>query len=92
MRVRFLEAIAAAGWLRAGSAVDEALADPTKACVDPQPACLRNYPNSVERLGNVRTIANADQPLRADRHQLAAAAEHQRGIASKLYPSIGKAL
>ena len=38
VRARFLEAIAAAGWLRAGSAVDEALADPAKACVDPQPA------------------------------------------------------
>jgi hypothetical protein len=38
VRARFLEAIAAAGWLRASSAVDEALADPAKACVDPQPA------------------------------------------------------
>jgi hypothetical protein len=38
VRGRFLEAIAAAGWLRQGSAVDAALADPAKACVDPQPA------------------------------------------------------
>lgn len=38
VRARFLEAVAAAGWLRAGSAIDEALADPAKACVDPQPA------------------------------------------------------
>jgi Phytanoyl-CoA dioxygenase (PhyH) len=38
VRARFLEAIAAAGWLRDGSAMDDALADPAQACVDPQPA------------------------------------------------------
>lgn len=38
VRARFLEVIAAAGWLRAGSTVEDALADPAEACVDPQPA------------------------------------------------------
>jgi hypothetical protein len=38
MRVRstFLDAIAAAGWLRAGTPSDDAIADPAKACVDPE--------------------------------------------------------
>ncbi len=36
VRHRFLEAAAAAGWLAAGTAVDEAIADPAQACVDPE--------------------------------------------------------
>jgi hypothetical protein len=38
LRVRqtFLEAAAAAGWLEAGTDVDAAIADPAKACVDPE--------------------------------------------------------
>jgi hypothetical protein len=48
LRVRqmFLEAVAAAGWLRAGAKVDEAIADPAKACVDPEApfvAVLRQF-------------------------------------------------
>jgi hypothetical protein len=37
VRGRFLAAIAGAGWLRKGTATDDAIADPAKACVDPQP-------------------------------------------------------
>ena len=36
VRQKFLDAIAAAGWLEAGTAPDEAIADPAKACVDPE--------------------------------------------------------
>ena len=36
VRAKFLEATAAAGWLEAGTDVDAAIADPAKACVDPQ--------------------------------------------------------
>lgn len=46
VRARFLEAIAAAGWLRDGTDVAEAIADPAKACVDPEArfvAVLRRF-------------------------------------------------
>jgi hypothetical protein len=46
VRARFLDAIAAAGWLRAGTEVADAIADPAQACVDPQPpfvAVLRRF-------------------------------------------------
>ncbi len=36
VRARFLDAIVATGWLKAGTEVDAAIADPAKACVDPQ--------------------------------------------------------
>ena len=36
VRARFLDAVAAAGWLRAGTDVDAAITDPAKACVDPE--------------------------------------------------------
>ena len=36
VRAKFLEAVAAAGWLEAGADVDAAIADPAKACVDPE--------------------------------------------------------
>lgn len=46
VREKFLEAAAAAGWLEAGTGVDEAIADPTRACVDPEApfvAVLRRF-------------------------------------------------
>jgi ectoine hydroxylase-related dioxygenase (phytanoyl-CoA dioxygenase family) len=48
LRVRqtFLDAAAAAGWFRAGTEVGEAIADPAKACVDPEApfvAVLRRF-------------------------------------------------
>jgi hypothetical protein len=36
VRQRFLEGAAAAGWLGAGTDVGDAIADPGKACVDPE--------------------------------------------------------
>ncbi len=36
VRARFLDAIAAAGWLRTGTETAAAIADPAKACVDPE--------------------------------------------------------
>jgi ectoine hydroxylase-related dioxygenase (phytanoyl-CoA dioxygenase family) len=46
VRNRFLEAAAAAGWLQAGTPAGEAIADPAKACVDPEApfvAVLRQF-------------------------------------------------
>jgi hypothetical protein len=36
VREKFLDAITAAGWLKAGTPPDDAIADPAKACVDPE--------------------------------------------------------
>jgi ectoine hydroxylase-related dioxygenase (phytanoyl-CoA dioxygenase family) len=57
LRARTLPMMAAAGWLKAGTDPDESIAEPSRACVDPEPAYLEVY-RPMYRLEALHAIAH----------------------------------